>query len=323
MPMTGKSAVANINSYYDRTLLERALPLLLHTKFAQVRDIPRNNSDVIKFRKYNSLSAATTALTEGVTPAGSALTVSDSSATVLQYGDYVTLSDKLKMETEDPVETEATQILGEQAALTLDNLARAILVAGTTVQYASTATQRTEITAAMKVTLAEVKEAVRTLKNNKAKKITSMVSAQSGYNTSPVDACYIGITGPDTAYDIKADTAFVPIEKYAGALKNGILPGEIGKLDEVRFIETTEQKEWVDGGASDADVYATLILGANAYGVSRISGEAMKTIRKQLGSAGSADPLDQRATIGWKATFVAKILQETFMVRIEHGTTFS
>ncbi len=322
MGMTGKSAVANVNSYYDRTLLERALPLLLHTKFAQVRDLPRNNSDVIKFRKYSSLSAATTALTEGVTPAGSALSVSDSSATVLQYGDYVTLSDKLKMETEDPIETEATQVLAEQAALTLDNLARAILVAGTTVQYASTATQRTEITAAMKMTLAEVKEAVRTLKNNKAKKITSMVSAQAGFNTAPVDACYIGITGPDTAYDLKADSAFVPIEKYAGGLKNGLLPGEIGKLDEVRFIETTEQKVWVDGGSS-VDAYATLILGANAYGVSRISGEAMQTIRKQLGEAGSADPLNQRATIGWKASFVAKILQETFMVRIEHGTSFS
>ena len=323
MGMTGKSAVANINSYYDRTLLERALPLLVHTKFAQIRDIPRNNSDVIKFRKYSSLSAATTALTEGVTPAGSALSVTDSSATVLQYGDYVTLSDKLKMETEDPIETEATQILAEQAALTLDNLARAILVAGTTVQYASTATQRTEITAAMTLDLAEVKEAVKTLKTNKAKKITSMVSAQAGFNTAPVDACYIGIVGPDTTFDLKSDSAFVPIEKYAGGLKNGLLPGEIGKLDEVRFIETTEQKEWVDGGLSSADVYATLIIGANAYGVSRISGEAMKTIRKQLGSAGSADPLDQRATIGWKASFVAKILQEAFMVRIEHGTSSS
>lgn len=323
MALTGKSQVANINSYYDRTLLERAIPLLLHTKFAQIRDIPRNNSDVIKFRKYNSLSAATTPLTEGVTPTGSQLSVTDSNATVLNYGDYVTLTDKLKMETEDPVETEATEVLGEQAALTLDTLARDILVAGTTLQYASTATARNEITAAMKMVVAEVKEAVRTLKNNKAKKITAMVDAQDGYNTSPVDACYIGITGPDTTYDMKADTAWVPIEKYAGALKNGPLPGEVGKLDEVRFIETSEQKIWTNAGAASAEVYATLILGANAYGISRISGEALKTIRKQLGSAGAADPLDQRSTIGWKAAFVAKILQQTFMVRIEHGTSFS
>jgi len=321
--ITGKSQVANINSFYDRNLLERAKPLLIHNLFAQIRDIPRNNSDVIKFRKYSALSAATTALTEGITPGGSQLAVTDITATVLQYGDYVTLTDKLKMETEDPVETEATDVLGEQAALTLDNLSRAVLVAGTTVQYASTATQRTEITTAMKLTNAEIKEAVRTLKTNKARKITSTVSAQSGYNTSPVDACFVGIIGPDTTYDLKAETAWVPIEKYIGGLKNGALPGEVGKLDEVRFIETTEQKEWTDGGDSNADVYATLIFGANAYGNSRISGEALKTIRKQLGSGGTADPLDQRSTIGWKASFVPKILQQAFMIRIEHATSFS
>lgn len=322
--LTGKTQIANINSYYDRVLLERAKPLLIHNYFAQIRDIPRNSSAVIKFRKYSALSAATTALTEGVTPTGSQLSVTDLDATVLRYGDYVTLSDKLKTETEDPIETEATEILGEQAALTLDQLSRAILVAGTTVQYASTATDRDEITTTMKLNAAEIKEAVRTLKNNKAKKITSMVSAQTGFNTTPIDACYVGIVGPDTTYDLKADSAFIPVEKYASGLRNGLLPGEIGKVDEVRFLETTEQKEWADEGhSSTADVYATLIFGANAYGNTRISGEAMKTIRKQLGSAGTADPLDQRSTIGWKAAFVAKIIEQTFMIRIEHATSFS
>lgn len=322
MANTGKAQIANVNAFYDRNLLERALPLLIYGNWAQIRDIPRNNSDVIKFRKYNSLTAATTALTEGITPAGSQLSVTDSYATVLQYGDFVTLTDKLKMETEDPVETEATDVLGEQAGETLDTLTRDILMAGTTIQYASTATQRTDITAAMKMTAAEVREAVRTLKNNKAKKITSMVDPQNGYNTTPVDACYIGIVHPNTSYDLKSDSAWVGIEKYAAGLKGGALPGEIGKLDEVRFCETTQAKVWTNGGSGAAvDVYGTLILGANAYGKTRISGEAMKVIRKQLGSAGSADPLDQRSTIGWKATYVAKILQQLFMLRIEHGVT--
>ena len=321
--LTTKTQVANVNAFYDRNLLERAVALLIYGQFAQIRDIPRNNSDVIKFRKYNSLTAATTPLTEGVTPAGSQLSVTDSTATVLQYGDFVTLTDKLKMETEDPVETEATDVLGEQAGETLDTLTRDILLAGTTIQYASTATQRTDITAAMKMTAAEVKEAVRTLKNNKAKRITSRVDAQTGYNTTPVDACYIAICHPNTTYDLKADSAWVSIEKYAQALKGGPLPGEVGKLDEVRFLETTQAKVWTAGGAGSpaADVYGTLILGQNAYGKTRISGEAMNIIRKQLGSAGSADPLDQRATIGWKSTYVAKILQQLFMLRIEHGVS--
>lgn len=319
--MTGKAQIANVNAFYDRNLLERALPLLIHGNWAQVRDIPKNNSDVIKFRKYNALSVATTPLTEGVTPNGSSLSVTDSNATVLNYGDYVTLTDKLKMETEDPIETEATDILGEQSGETLDILTRDILAAGTTIQYASTATQRTDVTAAMKMIAAEVREAVRTLKNNKARKITSMVDPQVGYNTTPVDACYVGICHPNTSYDLKADSLFVPIEKYAAGLKGGALPGEIGKLDEVRFCETTQAKVFTAGGSGSVDVYGTLILGANAYGKTRISGEAMSVIRKQLGSAGSADPLDQRATIGWKATYVTKILQQLFMLRIEHGVT--
>jgi len=325
--MTGKSQIANVNSFYDRTLLERAKPLLLHRLFAQIRDIPRNNSGTIKFRKYTALSAATTALTEGVTPGGSRLSVSDLSATVSQYGDYVTLTDKLKMETEDPVETEATEILGDQAALTLDTLTRDVIVAGTTVQYADVGgdgnSARTDVASDDVISVTEIKKAVRTLKNNKAKKITSRVSANKGYNTTPVDACYVGLVGPDSAYDLKGLTGFQGVEKYADSLKGGTLPGEIGKVDEVRFIETTEQKIWTSAGAASIDVYSCLIFGMNAYGTTRISGEALKTIRKQLGSGGTNDPLDQRSTIAWKSTFVAKILEQTFMLRLEHATSFS
>lgn len=321
MPTTTKTQIGNVNSFYDRNLLERALPLLIYGNWAQVRDIPRNNSDIIKFRKYNALSAATTPLTEGVTPSGSQLSVTDSNATIAQYGDFVTLTDKLKMETEDPIETEATDVLGEQAGETLDTLTRDILCAGTSVMYESTATARTDITAAMKLTAAGIKKAVRTLKNNKAKKITSMVNAQSGYNTTPVDSAYIMIVHPNTTYDLKSDSLFVPIEKYASGLKGGALPGEVGKIDEVRIVETTQGKVFTGAGSGGADVYASIVLGMNAYGKTRISGEAMKVIRKQLGSGGSADPLDQRSTIGWKATYVTKILQQLFMIRIEHGVS--
>lgn len=319
--LTGKAQIANINSFYTGVTISRALPLLVHLNWAQLRNIPEGNSDVIKFRKYNSLAVATTPLTEGVTPSGSALSVTDLYATVLQYGDFLTLTDKLKMETEDPVETEAADILGEQAALTLDELTRDILHAGTTIQYAGVATSRETITATCAISVSEIREAVRTLKNNKAKKITQMVGAQNGYETRPVDACYIGIIHPNATYDLKGDTAFVPIEKYAGALKGGPLPGEVGKLDEVRFIETTEAKVFADAGLGSVDVYSTLILGQDAYGVTRINGHAMEVIRKQLGEGGTTDPLNQRATMGWKATFVAKILQQSFMLRLEHGVS--
>lgn len=318
--ITGKSQVANINDFYDRDLLDRALPLFTYAKFAQVRDIPRNNSDVIKFRKYARLSAATTALTEGTTPNGSALSVTDSSATVQQYGDYVTLTDKLQMETEDPIVMETNELLGEQVADTIDQLTRDVLVAGTSVQYASTAAARTDITAAMKITDAELREAVRTLKNNNARPVTQMVMADDAYDTSALRPSFISIIHPNTYYDLEQLTYFTPVEKYARY--DDIMPGEVGSwAGQIRFIETTNAKVFTGGGSGGADVYATLIFGRDAYGVTRISTEALKKIIKPLGSAGTSDPLDQRSTIGWKITFVAVRLQEEWMLRLEHGVT--
>jgi len=79
-------------------------------------------------------------------------------------------------------------------------------------------------------------------------------------------------------------------------------------------------------GAAGADgraVYSTLVLGENAYGTTEIEGGGLTHITKQLGSAGSGDPLNQRATVGWKATKAAKRLVEGYMVRIETTSTFN
>ena len=134
---TTSVVTSGVNNFYNRTMLKAARPLLLHTKWAQVKDIPQNNSGVIKFRRYSLLSAATTALTEGVTPEGSALTITDVSATIAQYGDFITLSDYVLLTTLDPILTEKADLLGQQAGNTLDQVCRDVIVAGTTIQYAS------------------------------------------------------------------------------------------------------------------------------------------------------------------------------------------
>ncbi|MBR5768531.1 MAG: N4-gp56 family major capsid protein [Clostridia bacterium] len=78
-----------------------------------------------------------------------------------------------------------------------------------------------------------------------------------------------------------------------------------------------------EAGAKGRAVYSTLIIGDNAYGVTEIEGGGLKHITKQLGSAGSGDPLNQRATVGWKATKAAKRLVEEYMVRVETTSTFN
>ena len=59
-----------------------------------------------------------------------------------------------------------------------------------------------------------------------------------------------------------------------------------------------------------------------AYGVTELENGGLETIIKQKGSGGTADPLEQRATIGWKGTFTAVILEDAYMVRVETTSTY-
>lgn len=318
---TGRVQIpAEVNNFYDRNLLIRAIAFFVHTQWAQVKDIPQNaGTDTIKFRRYGNLTAATTALTEGVTPAGSQLSVTDITAQALQYGDFVTLTDKVSYETLDPLLTETSEILGDQAGDTLDQLTRDVILAGTTLQYASTAAARTDITAVMKLTAAEVREAVRTLQIAKAMPVTGMIDPVDAYNTVPLNRCYVGIISPSSLFDLKNDSAFVPVQKYP--TQSGVMPHEVGAIDDVRFVVSQNAKVYTAGGAGGVDVHGTLIMGMHYYGITRIAGKALENIIKPLGSGGTSDPLNQRSTSGWKATFIAKILNNAFAVRIEHGIT--
>lgn len=315
--MNSRSTIpAEVNNFYDRTLLRRAIPAFLHTLFAQIRDIPKNSgTSTIKFRRYGNLSAATTPLVEGVTPSGQNLSVTDVTATVAQYGDYTTVTDVLSYESQDRVLMEAAEILGDQAGDTLDQLTRDVLAAGTSAIYSGTGnTQNDHVAAGDIISTANVRAAVLALKLNNTKKLKSMVNPNDGFNTTPLNACFVGIVHPTIAATLKTFSGWIDVQKYPS--QKDVMPGEIGTFDEVRFIETTNAKIFAGAGTSNIDLYATIIFGSDAYGTSRISGEALKNIVKPLGSAGSADPLDQRATSGWKATFVAMILNNNFITRI-------
>ena len=77
-------------------------------------------------------------------------------------------------------------------------------------------------------------------------------------------------------------------------------------------------------GKDGSAIYMTIVLGADAYGVTSIAGGGLEHIVKGLGSGGTSDPLNQRATCGWKATKTAERLVEQYMVRVEHASpTFS
>lgn len=311
--ITTDSGLTNeMKTFYSDYLIDMAEPELVHDQFGQKHPIPKNGGKTIEFRKYDPLPKALTPLTEGVTPDGQKISMGVVTATVKQYGGFVELSDILLLTAIDNNLVQATKLLGSQAGRTLDTITREVLNGGTNVQYAEgQVTSRGELSYTdaennMNLTVDAVRKAVRFLKVMNAPRI-------NGY--------YAGIIHPDCSYDLMSDPKWVNVKTYADP--EGIYEGEIGRIEGVRFVETSEAKVFTGEGAGGRDVYSTLILGADAYGVTEIAGGGLQHIVKQLGSAGTADPLDQRATAGWKATKVAERLVEPYMIRIETTSTFT
>lgn len=374
-----------MKTFYSDYLIDMASPELVHDQFGQKHPIPKNGGKTIEFRKYNPLPKALKPLTEGVTPDGGKLSMSVITSTVQQYGYYVEVSDMLILTAIDNNLVQATQQLGRQAGNTLDTITREVLNGGTNVQYADgNVSSRSDLYYNSEedncnLTVNAIRKAVRFLKIMNAPKI---------------DGSYVGIIHPDCSYDLMNDPKWVSVKTYSDP--QGMYEGEIGKIEGVRFVETSEAKIFsgndlasdsrtlsttgttssttvnFDGGTVEPhsligrkvmignyirtvtentassmtlndgvnaedntviypgesgkdgrDVYSTLILGENAYGITDIAGGGLQHIVKQLGSAGAADPLDQRATAGWKAIRAVERLIEPYMVRIETTSTFT
>ncbi len=313
--VTGTSQVpSGIQAFYDRNLLERAIPALLHDKWGQRRNLPKNQSDSIKFRRWNALPTAMTPLTEGVTPAGSAMSVSDMTATIKQYGDFTILTDKVSLVVEDNVIKETTDVLGEQGGETIDEVTRDIIVAGTSVFYAGAVANRGLV--AGKIDVDAIKSAVKFLKRQNAKKFTETIVGTTRVGTVPVKASFVGICHTDTSETLEDLDGFKSYEEYASQTLVDMT--EVGTIKGVRWCETTKAKVFTGEGAGSADVFASLIFGKNAYGVVSLRGQKnIQTIVKALGSSGTADPLNQRASVGWVAWTTAKILNDNWITRVE------
>lgn len=305
---------ANIQGFYDRNLLERAEALLVHDIVAQKRNLPANSGTRINFRRYSNLAVATTPLTEGVTPSGSQLSVTDINATIGQYGDFVVLTDTVDMLGLDNTVAEATDILGYQAGQTIDSVYRDAIVPNLANKITIGATEGATV-AGDTITVASIKSAILALKNQNAMKFTPMVGATDGVGTSAVRSAFWGIIHPDVVFDLEDQTGFISAENYAST--KTLVDGEVGAVKDVRFIETTQAYINADGGNGSVDTYHTAIFGENAVGVVNVRGKGnASVIVKPLGSAGSADPLDQRSTVGWKIFTVGKILNDAYAVSI-------
>jgi len=311
-------------------------------KFGQAYPIPKNSTRVAKWRRYYMTGAtgsasgdagafnvpvADTPLTEGVTPTGSTLDNKDYSVTLQQYGDFLKFTDVIVDLHEDfpPLLREMSDILGEQAAHTIETLRFNVLKAGTNVFYANGTTRGGVNTP---LTLSLQRRITRSLKRQNAKPITSMVASSVKYNTQPIESAFIALTHPDVENDIRDLAGFISSKQYGSAVA---VEGEIGSVEDVRYIRSTVFESYEDAGGTKgamlsttgtaADVYPILFLARDAYGIVPLRGKDSVEVMVVQPKATNTDPLAQRGTIGWKAWNATVILQDAFMVRAEVAAT--
>lgn len=312
-------------AYAAKELLKRGLPYLVIEKFGQSKALPGANSKTMKFRRYNALPNTPAALTEGITPAASTLTQTDVNVTLVQYGDRITVTDVIEDTHEDPVLQEATEVLGEQAAQMIEKVRYGVLKAGTNVMYAN-GTARNQVNTA--ITLPVLRRAVRTLKRQNARQITSVIRSTPSWGTEAVAAAFVAMVHPDCAQDIRSLTGFTPAEKYGSVTP---WENELGKCEEVRFVESTIFEPFADAGGAkgtmlstsnvNADVYPMLLVGKDAYAIVALKGAYAITPMVVNAKPSDSDPLAQRSHVSWKTMQGAVILNDAWMLRIETAAT--
>lgn len=330
--------------------LTRAIPLMPLERFAQVTPVPKNSTQVAKFRRYflaggtggysgaagaYALPQAVTPLTEGVTPAGRDIDSLDVTATLKQYGDWTRFTDVIVDTHEDypAILRQLMDILGEQAAHTLETLRYGVLKAGTNVFYAN-GSARTDVNTPL--TLALQRKVTRSFKRQNMMHHTSMLASTSAFNTQPIEPAFIGFVHPDVENDIREMAGFINTKSYGSAQA---LPGEIGSVEDVRYIRSTVFTSFPDAGGAkgtmisttgtNADVYPIIYVAKDSFGVIPLrgqqSGKRMSmnaaSISVVMPKATETDPLAQRGIASWKAWTETVILNDFGVARLEVAAT--
>lgn len=297
-----------VREYYDRLLLMTAYPQLIHTRFAQKRTLPEKNGDTIVFRRYARLSTVPIPLSDGITPPGAQLSASDIKARVNFYGNFVTVTNQVELTVEDRVLNESSRLLAQNLAQTMDEVTRDVLASTSSVLQCvggSNGGTPTELTKG------DIDAAVQTLLGNDADMISEVIAGVDAFGTAPIRPAFMGYIDTALLDDLEAVSNFVNSANYPG--QQPVMEGEWGATGNVRWLYTSV------GSVSSAatPVYNNFIIGKEAYAVVHLGAESGEFYVEPLGSGGSADPLHQRGSVGWSHPFVARILNDSFMLNLE------
>lgn len=294
-----------VREYYDRLLLMTAYPKLIYTKFAQKRVLPKNMGDTVVYRRYARLATVPVPLQDGVTPPGAQLSANDIKARVDFYGNFVTFTNQVDLTVEDRVLNESSRLLAQNLGQTMDEVTRDVLVSTSSVLQCSNGVNGNTPT---EMTKADIDSAVQTLLSADAEMISEVIEATDAFSTAAIRPSFFGFLDAQLLDDLEAVANFISSANYPN--NNRALDAEWGSTGNVRWLYSSV------GSVTSASpaVYNCPIVGKEAYGVVHLGEESGEFYVEPLGSAGSADPLHQRGSVGWQHPFAARILNDAFML---------
>jgi len=314
--------------FFVMTLTKRAVPYLVLFEDAQMSTIPKHGGGfgtlgVISFRKVAALwdpavdgVGQPTSLTEGVAPTSKDLDMTETTASLKQYGDWIRVSDLAEDASVDGILVHAAEALGEYEGRKLHRVMLYALDGTTNVWYGDgTVMAEASVTGAMKMSALITQKLVRAMKRNNAARFP--------------DQSYHMITHVDQTFDMFQDTNFTDMSKYVGGIAAGggpnLLTGEAGKGWGVRFKEANEL---ITGtGAASAPTYHSYIYGPDGFGMLDLATQAVRRIdpRTNRGIAiftlpvnrpDKSDPLGQVGLVSCKVAFAGIVFDPLQVMKV-------
>lgn len=300
-----------VNAYFQKLLLVRNKPKLVHELFADRFDLPSGHGKTIVMRRYAALPTRTAEVLEGVTPDGDTLSKQDIRATVAQYGGWTLITDVLEFTCENRILNINVSELNDQMNRTLDELVRNLLV---TTASALTASKGDPATTNLNADDLEI--VANTLDNNDSSHVAPQINASVKVGTAPIESSYWAIMHTQLKRDFRRCVGFIKPVEYSN--QTGILEAEIGNVSEVRGLASSVAHK--QGSATEAfpasagTYYYIPVIAKHAYGIVGLKKANATLIIHPKGSGGSSDPIDQKQTAGWKFMNVCRILNDNNII---------
>lgn len=292
--------------------------------------LPENTNSTVSFRRYLDFAVNDTPLTEGTTTDNQQdLNKEDFTVSVQQYGAFTTLSDKALLLMEDPVLEQTISRMGIQAGKTVETVGWKVLSTCSNVVFAGGVASASLVNSVF--TIDDIRSAVAVLLNNNTEKVADAVDATPKFNTVGLPESYYALIHPNILKDLRKMNAsatgksddYIPVEKYSQTAP--LLKGEVGKVEDVRFLQSTLYTPTLGGGAAstsvrnttgNADLYNIVIIGKDAYSTVAVKGVYSAEINVSADIATVDNPYKAKRSISWKLWYAIVITNPRNLVRI-------